>query len=158
MNGVRTSRAERGSALVVTLLVTVLLFLLGAALLTMSDMESQIVSNDRWSEGAFYAAEAAVQVAIDQIQVDPDASIQPVPQTPLGESFTYRTGGRLDAEPQPVDYVRATPGAGFSLGAGTGYNSVGYVFHTYQINATGSGPRNTQREVEVQVDFGPVAN
>jgi Tfp pilus assembly protein PilX len=158
MSSVRRSPGESGSALVVTLLVMVLLFLLGAALLTMSDIENQIASNDRFSEGAFYAAESAVQGAIDQIQADPDESMEAVPVTQIGGQFTYRTGGRLDAGPQPVEYIRATPGAGYSLGAGTGYNSVGYVFHTYQITATGSGPRNTQREVEVQVDFGPVAN
>jgi len=153
-----TAGSETGSVLVVALLLMVLLFTLGAALLTMAETEGVIAANDVWSEGSFYAAEAAVQTAIDQITVDPVASAQPVPVTTIGDDYTYRTGGRDDASAQPPQVVQSVGGAGFALGSSTGYNSSGFVFDVYQINGTGMGPRSAMREVEVQVEYGPRAN
>lgn len=144
--------------LVVALLLMVLLFMLGAALLATSESEAVIASNDEWSEGAFYAAEAAVQVAIDQLSGDPASNVtEVVPESDIGEQFTYRSGGRDDAEPQPPAYVGAVHGTGYSIGAGTGYNTSEYIFDIYQINGTGTGPRNAIREVEVQAQYGPLA-
>jgi Tfp pilus assembly protein PilX len=152
-----TRSRERGSALVVTLLVMVLLLLLGSALLTAADIETHIAANDRWAEAAFFAAEAGVETAIDKIGVDQAVSQQAVPVTSIGDGFSFRSGRRTDTTAQPITFVRSSTAAGFALGAGTGYTGAGYVYETYQINATGMGPRDTQREVEVQVEFGPIA-
>jgi hypothetical protein len=149
-----TRTAERGSVLIVALLLMVLLFTLGAALLTMAETEGFIAANDVWSEGSFYAAEAAVQEAIDRLP----GNIAAVPVTTLGQDYTYRTGGRDDASAQPVQIVQTVNGAGFSVSSSAGYNSTGFVFDVYQINGTGMGPRSAMREVEVQVEYGPRAN
>jgi len=152
-----TCDRERGSALVITLLVMVLLLLLGSALLTASDLETHIAANDRWAEAAFFAAEAGVETAIDKIGTDQVVSQEAVPVTSIGDGFSFRSGRRTDTTAQPITFVGSTTASGFSLGAGTGYSGAGYVYETYQINATGTGPRDTQREVEVQVEYGPIA-
>ena len=148
---------ENGSALILVLLLTVLLFALGVALLGMSDTENLIAANDQWSEGAFQAAEGAVQVAVDQLSREAGADDLVVAVTELGDRYTYRSGERDDTEPQPPEFVGTTTSPGFAVSQSTGYNSSGYVFEIYQINGTGNGPRNTTREVEVQVELGPVA-
>jgi len=147
-------RDERGSAVVIALLLVVLLLLLGVTLLATSDTENAIAANDQWAEGAFQAAEAAVQASMDALDVG--VTDQVVPETPIVDAFAYRSGGRNDAEPQPPALVGEMNEAGYAVGVTTGYVSSGYVFQIYQIQGTGTGPRNTQREVEVQVELGPV--
>lgn len=157
MRDARHTQGERGSALVVALLLIVLLLLLGGALLGTSEAENVIAANDASSEGAFYAAEAAVQAGIDQLGDSAASRELPVAITPIGGSFTYRSGGRDDNAPQPPTFVATVNRPGFAAGTNTGYNQTGYAFQVYQINGTGTGPRNAVREVEVQVEYGPVA-
>ena len=76
------NRRARGSAIVIAMLLTVLLFLLGAALLATAQTEYVIAANDKWGEGSFPAAEAAVQVSINQLSVDQVDQV--VPETDLG--------------------------------------------------------------------------
>jgi hypothetical protein len=148
-------RGEVGSAMIIALLLTVLLLSLGVALLSMSETESVIAANDQWSEGAFQAAEAAVQVSLDQLAVGSTDGV--VDETELGQWFSFRSGGRDADDPQPPQLIGVTPAAGYTMGSETGYGGSSYYFLIYQINGTGTGPRNTQREVEVQVELGPVA-
>jgi hypothetical protein len=144
---------ERGSALVLTLMVTVLLFLMGAAILVTSETDSTIAANDQWAEGAFQAAEAAVQMSVAQLDIG--NTTQVVNLTAIGGTYTFRSGGRDDTTPQPPELIRAVSAEGFALPGGTGYATSGYVFRIYRIEGTGTGPRNSEREVEVQVALGP---
>ncbi len=155
MNSEEPRRDETGSAMIIGLLVTLLLFLLGTALLGLSETESQIAANDQYAEGAFQAAEAAVQVALDQLSVSNTDGV--IDETDIGGSFAFRSGGREDGAPQPPQLVTEAPGRGFALTTSTGYNRSGYSFQVYAINGTGTGPQNTTRQVEVQVEVGPVA-
>ena len=147
---------ERGSALVIALLLLVLLFTLGAALFGMAETEGLIAVNDVWSEGAFYAAEAAVQQAVDQVTQDPASLELVVGPSPIGGDYRYRSGGRADAAPQPPQFVDTVQRPGFNLGSGTGYNPQSFDFAVYRFNGTGSGPKSSVREVEAQVEFGPL--
>lgn len=54
--------AQRGSALVIALLVTVVLGLLGVSFLWMAETENRIAQNERRSAQAFYAAQSTVRV------------------------------------------------------------------------------------------------
>ncbi|MCP3982305.1 MAG: hypothetical protein GY716_23630 [bacterium] len=154
MHDERDTRGERGSALVIALMVTVLLFVLGAALLATSDTETLIAANDQWSEGAFQAADAAVQVAVDQLDVDNTTAV--VSETTIGDVFVFKSGGRDDSSPQPPELMGTAPAAGYTVAQSTGYNNEGYSFAVYRISGTGTGPRNTEREVEVEVVIGPI--
>ena len=152
-------RNDRGSVLVVALLVMVILSLLGIALLNLSGTESDIAHNQLWSEGAFNAAEAGVETALANIQANTTASVKQVDLTSVNADpylYQYRSGKKSDSEPMPLAVTERLE-TGYSLALGTGYNPSGYAFDDYRINATGTGPRNAQREIEVLAEYGPVA-
>ena len=155
MPSTRSTNNESGMAVVIAMLLMVLLLLMGSALLTMSTTESAIAANDQWSEGAFQAADASIQMSIDRLSVG--SSDQVVEETELGDFYTFRSGGRDDTEPQPPVLTGTDNGEGYSVDETTGYNSSQYVFETYVINGTGTGPRNAERQIEVQVRLGPIA-
>ena len=104
---------ERGTALVTALLLTALLTVLAMALLAISGDETGISANEAWSERAFYAAEACVQSAVDQIGPDPVASLQPIAETTISQGYTFRSGKRSDTSAQPVRFLldAQAPGA-----------------------------------------------
>jgi hypothetical protein len=151
------SREEKGSVMLVALFVMVVLSLLGVAFLSLSNTEGFVAFNALWSEGAFYAAESGIQRGIDQISPNVTNAIQAIPETAVGQSYEYRSGRRNDDTPQPLEFIRSRTAAGYSVELGTGYNPAGYSFYIYQMNVTGTGPRNAEREIEVQAEFGPVA-
>ncbi len=148
---------EKGSVMLIALFVMVILSLLGAVFLSLSNTETSVANNALWSEGAFYAAEAGVQSGIDQLSPNMTTSTQAIPQTTIGGSYTYRSGTMTDTTPQPLQFIRSRKASGYSAEIGTGYNPAGYSFYIYQMNVTGSGPRNARSEIEVQAEFGPVA-
>ena len=149
-------RDEGGMVLVLSLLAMVVLSLLGVALLTMSGSETFVSYRTVYREGAFYSAEGGIHIGLDQLSANTVTSTQAIPLTTIGGNYTYRSGRRSDPGPQPLQFVGTRPGPGYSIAVGTGYNPAGYVFYNYQINVTGTGPRNAQREVEVLAAFGPV--
>ena len=110
-----------------------------------------------WSEGALHAADAGVNRGLNQLNANAQTSIQAIANTGIGLVYRYRSGRRTDNAPQPLQFVGSRTEAGYSIAVGTGYNPSGYAFHAYQINATGTGPRNARREVEIQAEYGPVA-
>jgi hypothetical protein len=148
---------EAGSVLVIALLLTVLLSLLGITLLTVAATEHTVAFNGLWSEGALTAAEGGVNRGLNQLSANAETSRQAIPNTAIGVSYNFRSGHKTDAGPQPLDFVGSRVEEGYSVAVGTGYNPSGYAFHTYQINATGTGPRNARREVEIRAEYGPVA-
>jgi hypothetical protein len=143
--------------MLVALFVMVVLSLLGVTFLTLSNTESFVAANALWSEGAFYAAEAGIHRGIDQLGANVTTAVQAIPETAMGTDYRYRSGRRTDTAPQPLQFIRSRTAAGYSVEVGTGYNPSGYSFYVYQMNVTGTGPRNAQRELEVQAEFGPVA-
>jgi Tfp pilus assembly protein PilX len=138
---------ERGSVLVLALFIMALLMATGVVLLRMSGSETDIAYNTVWSEGSFYAAEAALSIGIDQLGPTLVTNVA-LANTALGPQFTQQGN---------VQFLGTTAQPGYSLGSGTGYNPSGYVFFTYTVTGTGTGPRNAQRQVEVRASFGPVA-
>ena len=150
-------RRETGSVLIIGLLLMVLLSLLGVTLLTVAATEHSVAFNALWSEGSLAAAEAGVNRGLNQISANAQTSIQAIANTGIANTYNYRSGRKTDANAQPLQFVGSRIEEGYSIAVGTGYNPSGYAFHTYQINATGSGPRNARREVEVRAEYGPVA-
>ncbi len=153
---------EGGSVLVIALLLMILLSLLGVTLLTVAATEHTMAFNGLWSEGALSAAEGGVNRGLNQLSANAQNSLRRIPDcddcaTTLVTGFTYRSGHKTDPGPQPLQFVGSRVEEGYSVAVGTGYNPSGYAFHTYQINATGTGPRNARREVEIRADYGPVA-
>jgi hypothetical protein len=145
---------------VIAILFMALLSIVGTTLLMISLTENTIASNELWSEGAFHAAEAGLNVAIDQLGVDQTASTAAIPVTTILQTtngpYTYRSGRRTDAGPTGQAFVTRRLETGYSIGLGTQYNSQGYDFYVYRVNATGTGPRSAVREIEAQAEYGPV--
>ena len=61
----RVARRQRGSALLVTLMVTVILSLLGVAYLNMSDTENKISVNERDAKQTVYIAQLGAKMAVE---------------------------------------------------------------------------------------------
>ena len=154
-SGAPTSR-DGGFAMVIALILLLLLVILGTGLLSLSSLDSNISHNDLWAEGALHAAEASMHVALESLQPDPIASIQPVPLTSISDDYDYRSGSRLASGPEPQVYLGKQVEPGYSISVGTGYNPSGYFFSRVRINATGSGPRQIRREVEALTLYGPI--
>jgi len=153
-------RNQRGSVIMIALLVMIVLSLLGVALLTLSGTEDNIAYNALWSEGAFAAADAGVQTGLNQLSPNSATSTVAIPVTTIGTgtyTYQFRSGQRTDTSPQPLVFMGSRVATGYSLAIGTGYNPSGYAFYSYRIDATGSGPHNAQREIEVLAEYGPVA-
>jgi Tfp pilus assembly protein PilX len=145
----------------ISMFVLIILSLLGAVLLTLSGTEHTVAFNAIWSEGAFAAAEAGVQRGLNQLSSNPTTSVKAIPQSgsylTIGSGYQYRSGRKTDTSPQPLSFKGSRVEPGYSIAIGTGYNPSGYVFQSYQINATGTGPRSSQRELEILAEYGPVA-
>ncbi len=151
------ARRESGSVLVIALLLMILLSLLGVTLLTVAATEHTVAFNSLWSEGALMAADAGVNRGLNQLTANAQTSLQAIPQTTIANVYTYRSGPRTAGGAQPLQFVSTRTEEGYSIAQCTGYNPCGYVFHTYQITATGTGPRSARREVDIQAEYGPVA-
>lgn len=149
-------RDETGSVLLLTLIAITVLSLLGAGLLTMSQTETFVSFRSVYREGAFYAAEGGIHVGLDQLSANRVTSTQPIAVTGIGGDYSYRSGPKGATGPEQLLFVGTKPGTGYSIAIGTGYNPAGYVFYHYQLNVTGTGPRNAQREVEALAGYGPV--
>ncbi len=68
----RTIRDERGVALIVALMASMLLTALGIALVLVTDTETMITSNYRSNSEALYAADAGVERAVQDLLLVPD--------------------------------------------------------------------------------------
>jgi Tfp pilus assembly protein PilX len=71
-NAGRTVRDERGVALVVALMASMLLTALGMALVLVTDTETMITANYRNNSEALYAADAAVERVVQDLLLVPD--------------------------------------------------------------------------------------
>jgi Tfp pilus assembly protein PilX len=163
LNIERNRDSEKGSVLLVALMVMVVLSLLGVAFLLLSNSETTVAGNALWAEGSFYAAEAGVQAGINQLSANRTTATAAIAVTSIGGSsgtgdvsYSYRSGTRTDTSAQPLTFIGTRTATGYSVEGGTGYNPAGYDFYIYQMNVTGTGPRNTAREIEVQAEYGPV--
>ena len=143
-------RDERGMVSVVAIFVMIMMLVAGVFLVRMSATEGDIAYSGMFAEGSFHAADAAINVGLDQMSpanANPTATaLSPAPPT-LG---TFTPAGT-------IQFSGTTRQAGYSIGSGTGYNPGGFAFYTYALVGTGTGPRNAQRTLDVQVSYGPVA-
>jgi Tfp pilus assembly protein PilX len=151
---------DRGITLVVVLFVMVILLSVIGAGLLFSGVNSKITANYRTGMQAFYAADTGISAAVNQLALDPTVATAALSRN-IGNGLAYRSGHRTDTAPQPLQFLRTSSQAGYSLGSGTGYNQSGYSFYEYQINVTGTyttayGTELAGRELEAIAAYGPV--
>jgi len=103
----RRSGGERGAAVVIALLLTIVLALLGAGLLTLANTESLIAASYRHGQEAAYGAEAALERALTDLSAMADwTGVLAAPPANLMSTFDDRLAS-----------VRLLDGRVISLGA-----------------------------------------
>jgi hypothetical protein len=153
----RTLGSERGISLVVVIMLMVIILAITGAGLLFSSIDLRVSGNYRVGTQAFYAADMGASAGFAQI---PSAAA--IPRT-LATGAAYYCSGMIAntggdcATPQPLTFTPISV-PGYSLGAGTGYNSSGYSFYLYQIDATGVGPLAATRQVQALAQYGPIPN
>jgi Tfp pilus assembly protein PilX len=135
-------REEKGVVLIIALLMMLVLTLIGISSIGTTNFETSISGNERVRMDAFYAAEAGIQVAINQV---PD-NMNPILKQKIKEDSYYWSGGAKDeGNPKGLASVGLSPKAGFDSS---------WTFKRFQLNTTGKFSGAT-KELEVQVTYGP---
>jgi Tfp pilus assembly protein PilX len=135
-------KEEKGVVLIIALLMMLVLTLIGISSIGTTNFEMGISGNERVRMDAFYAAEAGIQVAINQV---PD-NTNPIPKTKIKEDSYYWSGdAQHEGNPQPLKSLGLCPKAGFDSS---------WAFKRFQVNTTGKFFGAT-KEIEVQVTYGP---
>lgn len=144
---------QRGLALVIALSVMAALLVGAVVLLRAVSMERDVAAvRSVAAEGSFFAADAAINVALDTI--GPDVESCATPRTPIGRGYAYQVA---NTPPHTSCFAGTQRVAGYSVGSGTGYNPSGYVFYTYAFTGVGTGPRSAQRAIDARAVYGPIA-
>jgi len=138
---------ERGTVLVLALFIMAFLMVAGAFLLRMSSAETDIAYNTVWGEGSFFAAEAGLNVTVDQIGPTTVGTLT-VATTAIDGNHSYQGSSQ---------FIGTTTQPGYAIGYGGGYVPAGYVFYTHTVTGTGTGPRSAQRQIQARALYGPMA-
>lgn len=151
--GVWRRRADqRGLAFVIALSAMAALLVGAVVLLRVVSIERDVAVSSVSAEGSFFAADAAINVALDTIA--PDVEHCATARTPIGAGYAYQV---LHTPPNASCFTGTQRIAGYSVGSGTGYNPSGYVFYTYAFTGLGTGPRSAQRTIDARAAYGPIA-
>jgi hypothetical protein len=144
---------DRGSALVVALLVLVLLTLMGISATTTSTIEVQMAGNEKFHDMAFYAAESGWQASLNWLDRQYPAVTDKVGWDESVTPPTFSPGAKYD-QPDPIvlavdndtEYSVKIEFVGTSPVPGYGTN---FRRFNYQVDSTGIGPGNARSEVRV---------
>lgn len=127
-------RRERGSALIIGLVLLAVITLLAVAGMNASTLDLQVASNVQSSQGAFQASERALTVAMNTTMSDTTQAALVVPEVAApGTPDRYTYTVRFNA----ANGVTEVPSGGFSLGEGVGFKA----YH-FDVTATGSSSRD----------------
>ena len=153
---------ERGAAMVMALLFSVLLLAAGGALILTTAMSTVIAVDSTSEMQAYYGAEAGMQAVMSVLRGN-------VPSSPAGTKATFRNAANNPTLSQWLQY-NATVGATQVVSV----NTAGNPFSAYRINVmeldntpaaeepprllvqvTGYGPRGSIKQMEMVVNKGP---
>ena len=147
----KTRRNERGMVLALALWMLVILGLLGTVALSMTNTEIRLAGNNRNTQAAFFAADAAVQYARTATTVFPTMG-PAVPTWQPGGDGTIAVGANGTAQNVLVTYLREGPAPplpvtdqAVQVNEESGGSFKGLYF---LIQANGVGPNNAQAGIE----------
>ncbi len=163
---IRFQSADRGSALVIALIVLAILGALGVASLDVADMNILISANDRDAKDAFFHADSGANVgheyledslfALNSTYYDSDANVWSGNFTFVPANFslqfyvngqigTYIRSGLLDTEINRGSAMQIGAGyEGIGKGAAGGGTLSNYLVRSHRL-----GQRNSQAEVDL---------
>jgi len=155
----RTLRDQRGTALILTLVMLTLMSLLGVLALSTSTTEIGISANFKSSQEAFYAASRGVEYATTNANIydrpiadfpvtltDNDASVDTVHEANVAVGTGSKRSGLQDGAVNQVEFL----GSG-TLPPGSGSDPTYFQSRFYAIDVTGQGPGNASVRIEAQV-------
>ena len=145
---------EKGSALILALLILVLLTLMGISATTTSTIEVQMAGSEKFYEMAFYAAESGWQRALNWLDDQYPGVTDNLVWDDVEDKFIPATVNFEEAESAgitladdnnteyfvKVRFVGTAPVAGY----GTSFRRF-----NYRVNSVGVGPGNARSEVSV---------
>ena len=143
---------DRGSALVLALLVLVLLTLMGISATTTSTIEVQMAGNDKVHEMAFYAAESGWQEALNWLDRQypgitdnrrwdaGDETFSPKEGDDTPPDYISLEEDNITAYRVEIDFAGTTPVSGY----GTDFRRF-----NYRVDSEGVGPGNARSKVRV---------
>ena len=143
------TRNEKGSIILICMIILVLLTLFGMSAITTTSIETQIAGNERRHKKIFYAAESGWQAAVKWIDNQfPLSSEDTGLDTSSGVTFSSGKFGNPDAlvldsnssVSTKIEFVDATPAPGYSAG---------FYRYTYRVTATATGSLNTKSEIVI---------
>jgi len=148
MRGYRRHDGERGSALLVSTLILLLLGLFGLAALDTVTKDQQVAGFQKRKKLAFYAAEAGVAKALETLTT---AFAPSVPTTQVGDSSIFphgRPSYQLDSSAaDPIEPLGngAFPGMSLNLGQG---GTPTYMLSYWRIRVEGRAPGGSVARIE----------
>lgn len=127
---------ERGSALVITLMLLLILTAIGIYAISVSTTEMDVTLRSKIGTAALDAAEAGAHQAIDAI-----------PPVPFNGNGTLANGTSYSVNAWAMPTLSLAPGYGSN-----------FRFADYGVQSTGNGPPQfvAQRTVQAVMKFGPV--
>lgn len=126
---------DKGSTIIVALLVLVLLTIIGMSATTNSNTELQITANSQLYKTAFYAAESGWQeMAVQIVQTNPPGSVTLGPRE-IAEDVSYQVTA-VSNNPVYDD----------------GWELQDYLERPYTITSDGSAPRGAASQIVVGLD------
>ena len=132
-----SASGKRGSALLITMLVLMLVSMLAITGLERSEEESTSGSRIRSSTRTLHAADSGIQLVMGRLtQSPPDLSAFDIP---LASGARVASKSRTDAGPMKIAQVGlGTPAEGYSLNIGAGVTNVTRVYEVH-TTATSNG-------------------
>lgn len=148
-------RNERGSALLVAVLLLVFMGVIGLAAMDTVSRDREVAGFTKRSRIAFYAAEAGIHTGLDLVRTATSRVNPPVlPVTALGTSADYpeTTQPQFEGDPAIADPIRwdrtsfraASQGQGMRLRQGT----TGFTVDYWMVNSQGTGPNGGTARLE----------
>ncbi len=136
--------SEKGSILIFTLLVMLILTVIGLAASTTTEIELKITTNDTLTKKAFSSADAGISYAVSKSSLYGDSNIDPAAPVTEAQTPTNDLSFAVTAT-----YVAGTTGGSFARGSG--FSATGKTkYHIYEIDSSGNSSGNATCDVSAK--------